>query len=116
MLLLLETLRVTGLGRGLAGGLARWRASRAVHVPGKILTDLAVALAVGGDCLADIGVLRAQPQLCGPVASDPVVSRLVTAWRRTCRGRWARSARRRPLPGSGRGRWPGSGLLARMGR
>ena len=30
-LLLAETLRVTGLGEGLAEGLARWRAPRAVH-------------------------------------------------------------------------------------
>ena len=78
-LLLLEAARVTGLGQGLAGGLARWRAPRAVHDPGKILTDLVMALALGGDCLADIAVLRAQPELCGPVASDPVVSRLISA-------------------------------------
>jgi hypothetical protein len=49
-----------------------------VHDPGKIITDLAVALALGGDCLADVAMLRAQPGLFGPVASDPVVSRLVT--------------------------------------
>ena len=78
-LLLAEAARVTGLGEGLSAGLARWRAPRAVHDPGKILTDLAVALALGGDCLADIAVLRSQPELAGPVASDPVVSRLVTA-------------------------------------
>jgi hypothetical protein len=78
-LLLLETLRATGLGQDLSCGLARWRAPRAVHDPGKILTDLVVALALGGDCLADVAVLRAQPELCGPVASDPVVSRLVSA-------------------------------------
>ena len=79
VLLLLEAVRATGLGAGLSEGLARWRAPRAVHDPGKILTDLVVALALGGDCLADIAVLRAQPQLCGPVASDPVVSRLIAA-------------------------------------
>jgi len=79
VLLLLEAVRVTGVGAGLCDGLARWRASRAVHDPGKILTDLVVALALGGDCLADVAVLRAQPQLCGPVASDPVVSRLIAA-------------------------------------
>jgi hypothetical protein len=78
-LLLAETLRVTGLGEGLADGLARWRAPRAVHDPGKIIGDLAMMLALGGDCLADIAVLRAQPDLTGPVASDPVVSRLVSA-------------------------------------
>jgi hypothetical protein len=78
-LLLAEAARVTGLDAGLSAGLARWRAPRAVHDPGKILTDLAVALALGGDCLADIAVLRSQPELAGPVASDPVVSRLITA-------------------------------------
>ena len=76
-LLLTRTLAVTGLDRGLSAGLERWRTSRAVHDPGKIVADLAVMLAVGGDCLADIAVLRAEPELFGPVASDPVVSRLV---------------------------------------
>jgi Transposase DDE domain group 1 len=75
--LLWETMRVTGLARGLSDGLARWRAPRAVHDPGKIVADLAAAVALGGDCLADIAVLREQPRLAGPVASDPVVSRLV---------------------------------------
>jgi len=76
--LLWETIRVTGLGRGLSQALERWRAPRAVHDPGKIVADLAAALALGGDCLADIAVLREQPELAGPVASDPVVSRLVS--------------------------------------
>ena len=79
MLLLAEAARVTGLGQGLTEGLARWRAPRAVHDPGKILADLAMTLALGGDCLADAAVLRAQPELAGPVASDPVISRLVAA-------------------------------------
>jgi hypothetical protein len=79
MLLLAEAAQVTGLGQGLAGGLARWRAPRAVHEPGKILADLVMTLALGGDCLADVAVLRAQPELAGPVASDPVISRLVAA-------------------------------------
>ena len=50
-----------------------------MHDPGKIIADLAAAVALGGDCLADIAVLREQPALAGPVASDPVVSRLVSA-------------------------------------
>jgi Transposase DDE domain group 1 len=79
VLLLAETLRATGLGQGLSAGLAPWRAPRAVHDPGKILTDLVVTLALGGDCLADVAALRAEPELCGPVASDPVISRLVSA-------------------------------------
>jgi hypothetical protein len=76
-LLLVETLRATGLERGLSAAMGRWRPSRAVHDPGKIACDLAVALALGGDCLADLAVLRASPELFGPVASDPTVSRLV---------------------------------------
>lgn len=65
--LLWATMRVTGLGRGLSEGLARWRAPRAVHDLGKIVADLAAAVALGGDCLAGIAVLRGQPQLAGPV-------------------------------------------------
>jgi hypothetical protein len=77
-LLLAQTLRATGLDRGLVTALEPWRPLRAVHAPGKIVTDLALAVALGGDCLADVAMLRAQPELFGPVASDPVVSRLVT--------------------------------------
>ena len=78
-LLLTQAMRATGLDRGLTAALGRWRPPRAVHDPGKIIADLVVTLALGGDCLADIAVLRAQPELAGPVASDPVVSRLVSA-------------------------------------
>lgn len=77
-LLLAETLRVTGLGRGLSQELEPWRASRAVHDPGKIVADLAVSLALGGDCLADVAVLRSSSELYGPIASDPTVSRTIS--------------------------------------
>ena len=50
-----------------------------MHDPGKVLLDLAVAVALGGDCLADLAVVRAQPDLFGQVASDPTVSRLIAA-------------------------------------
>src|SRR6266851_8182698 len=52
-------------------GWGRWRPARAVHDPRKIVADLAVTLALGGDCLADIAMLRAEPGLFGPVVSDP---------------------------------------------
>ena len=42
-----------------------------------MVLDLAVAIALGGDCLADVAVLRAQPELFGAVASDPTISRLI---------------------------------------
>jgi integrase len=73
--LLMQTLQVSGLDRGLPAALERWRPGRAVHDPGKIITDLVVALAMGGDYLADIAVLRAQPELHGPVASDKWLER-----------------------------------------
>lgn len=75
--LLTRTLAVTGLDRLLSGALSRWRRPLAVHDPGKIICDLALSLAVGGDCLADLGVLRAEPGVYGRVASDPTVSRLI---------------------------------------
>ena len=48
-----------------------------MHDPGKIVLGLAVTVALGGDCLADLAVLRAEPGLYGPVASDSTVSRLI---------------------------------------
>ena len=68
----------TGLAAGLSAALAPWRKPLATHDPGKILLDLAVAVALGGDCLADIAVLREEPGVFGPVASDPTVSRLLS--------------------------------------
>jgi Transposase DDE domain group 1 len=73
--LLTETVRAVGLDRALSDALGRWRHPHAVHDPAKIVLDLAVALALGGDCLADIALLRAEPGVYGRVASDPTVSR-----------------------------------------
>jgi hypothetical protein len=75
--LLVETAMVVGLDRALRQQLARWRASRVTHDPGKIVLDLATAIALGGDCLADLAVVRSQPDLFGLVASDPTVCRLL---------------------------------------
>lgn len=78
-LLLRRTGEISGLGRALSAALSPWGSSRGVHDPGKVLLDVATAVALGGDCLADIAVVRAQPEVFGPVASDPTVSRLVAA-------------------------------------
>src|SRR3972149_4765536 len=63
---------------GLTGALSRAmggvRRRRSRHDPGWTLRDLAVMLADGGDCLADLSVLRDQPTLFGDVPSD------ATAW------------------------------------
>jgi len=75
-LLLTETVRLAGLDKGLSAALAPWRAPRAVHDPGKALLDVALAVAAGGDCLADAALVRAEPGIYGQVASDPTVSGL----------------------------------------
>ncbi len=49
----------------LSDALAPWRSPLATHDPAKVLTDLAVSPTLGGDCLADIVLLRAQPELFG---------------------------------------------------
>lgn len=77
--LLVETVRKAGLDTAISAALPPWRKARAVHDPGKILLDVALAVALGGDCLADVAMLRAEPAVFGPVASDPTVSRLIDA-------------------------------------
>ncbi len=75
--LLTQTIRTAGLDQTLSTALAPWRKAMAVHDPGKVLLDLAVALGLGGDCLADVAVLRSEPGVFGLVASDPTVSRTI---------------------------------------
>jgi hypothetical protein len=64
-----------GLTAGLSAAMAQTRQRRSGHDPGRVLVDLAVMVADGGTSLSDLKVLRDQPELFGPVASDP------TAWR-----------------------------------
>jgi hypothetical protein len=79
VVLLVEAVRASGLDAALSRELGRWRKPTAVHDPAKILLDLALTLAAGGDCLADVALLRGQPGVFGAVASDPTVSRTITA-------------------------------------
>jgi len=65
----------TSLTSGFVEALGLDRVRRPVHEPGRVAVDLAVLLADGGEAIADLAVLRQQPGLFGPVASDP------TAWR-----------------------------------
>jgi hypothetical protein len=64
-----------GLTEALSQALRGVRKRRSRHDPGRTLRDLAVMVADGGDCLADLSVLRDQPTLFGDVPSD------ATAWR-----------------------------------
>jgi hypothetical protein len=75
--LLVETMRVAGLDEALSGALTPWRKPGAAHDPAKILLDLAVAVALGGDCLADAATVRAEPAVFGRVASDATISRTI---------------------------------------
>lgn len=76
-MLLTETVHTSGLGHHLKHGLAAWKKPFATHDPAKILTDIAITLALGGDALSDSSVLRDEPDLYGPVASNPTITRLI---------------------------------------
>ena len=64
-----------GLTGSLAAAMSGVRKRRSRHDPGRTLRDLAVTVADGGDCLADLCALRDQPTLFGAVPSQ------ATAWR-----------------------------------
>ena len=66
-----------GLTRSLSAAMAPTRERRSAHDPGVVLRDLAVMLADGGKCLADLGALRDQPGLFGNVCSDAAAFRVI---------------------------------------
>ena len=72
-----ETARTLGLVEALRVELGGFVRPQAVHHPGKATCDLAVMLAAGGDCPADVAMLRAIAHLFGLVASDPTISRII---------------------------------------
>jgi hypothetical protein len=49
---LVETARASGIAGSLSAGLGPWRKPLAVHDPANVILDLAIGLAIGGDCLA----------------------------------------------------------------
>jgi len=67
----------SGLTGALSTGLADLKQRRSGHDPGRVVRDLAVMLADGGDCLADLGAVRDQGALFGPVASDSTAFRVI---------------------------------------
>jgi Transposase DDE domain group 1 len=66
-----------GLTRALSRGLGGLRQRRGGHDPGRVVRDLAVMLADGGDCLADLRAVGDQAPLFGPVASASTAFRVV---------------------------------------
>jgi len=125
--LLTTTVGLAGIDRLLSTALSRWRKPSAVHDPGKIITDLAVSLALGGTawptspccvrsrvCMGRLRETRRCPRLIGVVAADvaAVVKAINTAraaararvWGRTHDATRRRRCQRRPktdppLPG-----------------
>ncbi|AIJ22507.1 hypothetical protein AMETH_2415 [Amycolatopsis methanolica 239] len=73
--LLRELTISTGLGTGWSQELLDAYDGTPVHLPGRVLADLAVMIADGGNALAHLATLRDQDKLFGAVASD------ATAWR-----------------------------------
>jgi len=75
--LLAEMAEFTGLSGALSEALAPTVRRTRRHDPGRVLLDIALTLADGGDCLSDLSVLRDQPAVFGSVASTPTASRVV---------------------------------------
>jgi Transposase DDE domain group 1 len=68
----------TGLTAELSTALAR-RSFVPVHDRGRVLVDVAVMIADGGEAIADIDVLRHQSPVLGPIASPATVWRALDA-------------------------------------
>jgi Transposase DDE domain group 1 len=66
-----------GLTKALSLPLAVLRKRRRGHDAGRMIRDPAVMLADGGECVSDLGALRGQEALFGPVASDSTAFRAV---------------------------------------
>src|SRR3954471_11628399 len=65
----------SGLVEGVTEALIGTYRGAPVHAPGRVFTDLAVAVADGADAISGISVLGDRQDLFGPVASMP------TTWR-----------------------------------
>jgi hypothetical protein len=65
----------TMLTAQLSGAFAHRVAPQTAHDPGRVLADLAVMIADGGEAISDIATLADQAAVFGPVASDS------TCWR-----------------------------------
>jgi Transposase DDE domain group 1 len=66
-----------GLTKALSLRLAGLKQRRLGHDPGRVIRDLAVMLADGGECVSDLGAVRDQQALFGPVALDSTAFRVI---------------------------------------
>lgn len=77
--LLIELADRLGLTEALCDELRLLPRRRRAHHPGRVLRDLAVSIADGGDCLADLSALRNQLVLFGETPSVPTAWRVIDA-------------------------------------
>ncbi len=77
--LLAEMADRSGLTDALSEALAPMSKRRRRHDPGRVLADLVVTIAGGGDALSNLVTLRHQPAVFGDVASVPTAFRVVDA-------------------------------------
>lgn len=75
--LLVELADRSGLTGALSGALATTRERRSAHDPGRVLRDVAVMLADGGDCVTDLDAYRGQERLFGVKASETTTHRVL---------------------------------------
>jgi hypothetical protein len=92
--------RALGQLAGPSGGRARR------HQPARVLRDLIVMLADGGDCLSDLRLLGGHQALLGPVASIPTAWRVVERLARAVKTAWRACEPPAPPP-------PGAGVAGR---
>src|SRR5512142_307443 len=75
--LLVELADRVGLTGALTDALAGTRERRSAHDPGRVLRDVAVMLADGGDCVTDMDAYRGQERLFGARASETTTHRVI---------------------------------------
>jgi Transposase DDE domain group 1 len=75
--LVVELADRVGLTGALSAAMADTRERRSAHDPGRVVRDVAVMLADGGDCVTDMDAYRGQERLFGPRASETTTHRVL---------------------------------------
>jgi Transposase DDE domain group 1 len=77
VVLLVELADRLGVTAALSRALAGTRERRSAHDPGRVLRDVAVMLADGGDCVTDMDACQGQERLFGARASETTTHRVL---------------------------------------
>ena len=77
VVLLVELADRAGLTEALSQALAETRERRSAHDPGRVLRDVAVMLADGGDCVTDMAAFEGQERLFSARASETTTHRVL---------------------------------------